>query len=41
MIANVLMFQTEFAQIISKKMFQNNSWLVDGDEVWMRSWVHL
>jgi len=27
------MFQTEFAQRISKKTFQNNSWPVDGHEV--------
>jgi len=40
MIANVLM-RTEFAQRISKKTFQNNSWLVDGHEVWIWSWVQL
>jgi len=33
MIANVLMPQTEFAQRISIKIFQNNSWFVDGHEV--------
>jgi len=37
MIANVLMW-TEFAQRISKKTFQNNSWLVDWHEVWIWSW---
>jgi len=35
------MYQTEFAQRISRKTFQNNSWFVDGHEVWMWSWVHL
>jgi len=37
MIANVLMW-TEFAQRISKKAFQSNSWLVDWHEVWIWSW---
>jgi len=38
MIANVLMW-TEFAQRNSKKTFQNNSGLVDGQDVWVWSWV--
>jgi len=40
MIVNVLMW-TEFVQRISKSTFQNNSWLVDGHEVWIWSWLHL
>jgi len=34
MIANILMW-TEFVQRISKKTFQNNSWLVIGHAVWI------
>jgi len=40
MIGNALMW-TEFVQRIFNKTFQNNSWLVDGHEVWMRSCVQL
>ena len=40
MIADVLMW-TEFAQRISRKTSQNNSWLVDGHAVWIWSWVQL
>jgi len=27
--------------MIFKKTFQNNSWFVDGREVWISSWVQL
>jgi len=40
MIANVSMWK-EFAQRISKKTFQKNSWLADKPAVWIWSWVQL